>query len=119
VSAQDSLDLVSSGALRGLAARLSLRAPEAEIALENTTFVGGLLRAQLRKAQLLTEAIDTVADRWVQRVKRSYRSVRDTDQLRAGTIDHRAEQLLALRGEHTVMTARELVKVDGSQIHVG
>lgn len=31
----------------------------------------------------------------------------------------RADETLSLRSEHTLVTARQVVKVDGDQVHVG
>ena len=50
-------------------------------------------------------------------MKRSYRAVEETDQLRAGQIDYVAKETLSLHGENALLTAEELVKVDGEQIH--
>jgi Protein of unknown function (DUF3540) len=52
-------------------------------------------------------------------VPRSLRTVEAMDQLRAGQIDHVAQGTLNLHGENAVVTAEELVKLDGEQIHVG
>jgi len=57
--------------------------------------------------------------RFSQRVKNAYRRVEGMDQLRAQHIDHAADKTMSLRGENTLMTAKQLVKVDGEQIHMG
>lgn len=41
------------------------------------------------------------------------------DEIRAGTVDVRADDLASVRGENTIVSARELAKVDGKQIHIG
>jgi len=52
-------------------------------------------------------------------MKRSFRTVEDIDQLKAKKIDYAAETTMALRAEHAVVHAEELVKVDGKQIQMG
>ena len=59
------------------------------------------------------------AERISQRVKRLYRHVEDFEQLRADKVDYVANKTMSLRGQNTLMTAEELVKVDGEQIHLG
>jgi hypothetical protein len=48
-----------------------------------------------------------------------FRFVEEIDQTRAGTVDLRAQNLMAIRGENAVISARVLAKVDGEQIHIG
>ena len=68
---------------------------------------------------LVTETLDSVLDRFSQRVKRSYRTVEETDQLKAERIDYTASSTMSLHGENALVTAEQLVKVDGEQIHLG
>ena len=49
----------------------------------------------------------------------SEKRVDGLDQLKAEHVDHSAKKTMNLHGENAVMTARQLVKVDGEQIHVG
>ena len=41
------------------------------------------------------------------------------DQVEAGQIDYRASGMTRLHGKNTVITARDLVKADAKQIHMG
>ncbi len=56
---------------------------------------------------------------FTQTVRSAMRTVEDVDVVRAKRIDYRAEQTMSLHGEAAVVTAREVVKVDGSQIQLG
>ena len=47
------------------------------------------------------------------------RVVEECDYLRSGEVDYRADKNMSLRGDNTMVTAKELVKVDGGQIHLG
>ncbi len=53
------------------------------------------------------------------RIGRAYRTVEETDHLRAESIDHRAEKTLKMHAENSLLTSEQLVKVDGSQVHIG
>ena len=54
-----------------------------------------------------------------ERVKRALRFVEDFEELRAGRIHYVARTLLTLHGRGAAVTADELVKVDGAQVHIG
>lgn len=98
---------------------LHIRAAAADLTCRQMFITGAILQATLGRIKLFADSFDSLCERLHQRVKRSYRFVEETDQVRAENIDHRAEKLLNLRGENMVINARELVKVDGEQIHFG
>jgi hypothetical protein len=51
--------------------------------------------------------------------RHSSRSVEGLDRVHSGTIDYRAENMLGLHAQHLAATAKNVVKVDGGQIHLG
>jgi len=63
--------------------------------------------------------LDQVIGHFTQTVRSAMRTVEDVDVVRANRIDYRAEQTMSLHGAAAVVTAREVVKVDGSQIQLG
>jgi hypothetical protein len=105
VSAAEGIDLVSREAVSFAADRLEARAREGSLFLGSVKLIAG--------------AVDTMLERLSQSAKRVFRRVEEVDHLRAGQIDYAAEGLTRLHGEHTLVTARELVKADGKQIHFG
>jgi hypothetical protein len=129
------LEVAASGRLRlhgeaevaiASSATISATAPEAAMTARRARFSFGevsaiarALTAQLGRAKLVGEALETVMERVLARVKRSYRFVEEGDHLRAGAIDHRAERSLHLRGENAVIHGGKVVKVDGGQIQLG
>ncbi len=98
---------------------LQLRAKTGSVAVERLGFCGRVLSAQIGKVALLAQELDTRLDRLTQRAKRVFRFVEDIEQLRAGTVDMRADNLAAVRGQNTVVAARTLAKIDGEQVHIG
>lgn len=119
VTAQSGVALASQRKISLLSSELDVNAVTGNLTVQQMTFTGGLLQAYLEKIKLFASSLDSVLERLHQRVKRSYRFVEETDQVRAQNIDHRAEKLLNLRGKNAVINARELIKLDGEQIHVG
>jgi hypothetical protein len=105
ISADEDIDLVSRRTVSVAAKRVEACAGEGSVLLGSARLVAG--------------AVDSVFERLSQSVKRVFRYVEQVDHLRAGRIDHAAEGTARLHGEHTFITARELVKADGPQIHLG
>ena len=115
----EGVDLVSGGDL-GLTARgLNITAKQGSVAIDELGFFGRLLQAEVTKVTLVAQEMDSVFTRLSQRAKRVFRFVEELDQTRAGSIDMRAQNLVAVRGENTIVSARVLAKVDGEQIHLG
>ena len=119
VAAQEGVELVSARAVSVVAAGLDVNAAEGNVVLQRLSFLGDAVRAEIDRVKLFAGRFDSVLDRLSQRVKRSYRTVEEMDQLRAERIDYTAEKTMSLHAEHTLVTADELVKLDGEQIHLG
>ena len=111
ISSGSDISLVSGG--------LKIKALIGDVVIEKLSFVGAFFEGHLQRVKLVAESLDTILDRLYQRLKRSYRIIEESDHVRAGSIDLRAEGTVHVRGENTVLTAQELVKIDGEQIHVG
>lgn len=119
IGARDGIRIASPQALDLTANQLRVNAADAQLTLQRTSFAGTVLNSCVDTVKLAATSLDTVLDRWTQRVRQSLRRVDELDQLKAGQIDHAAHDTLALHGRNTLVTANKLVKVDGEQIHVG
>jgi hypothetical protein len=115
----EGVDIVSGGAVAMTSAELHVRAKKGTMAIEELGFFGRLVQAEVAKVSLVAQEVDSVLTRLTQRAKRVFRFVEEIDQTRAGTVDMRAQNLIAIRGENAVISARVLAKVDGEQIHLG
>lgn len=102
-----------------LSGRLDVRAVDAGLALERLSMFGRYLQGEIEKVKLLGDTFDTVFERVSQRMRRSFRTVTELEQVRTENLDMRARRTMNLHGENTVVTAKKLVKLDGDQIHVG
>lgn len=119
VAAQEGVDLVSAREVSVVAEGVRVSAAEGNVVLKGLSFLGEAVRAELDHVKLVAQRFDAVLERVSQRVQRSYRTVAETDQVRAARIDYTAEKTMSLHGEHALVTADALVKVDGEQIHLG
>jgi hypothetical protein len=115
----EGVDIVSGGAVAMTSTELHVRAKKGTMAIEELGFFGRLVQAEVAKVSLVAQEVDSVLTRLTQRAKRVFRFVEEIDQTRAGTVDMRAQNLIAIRGENAVISARVLAKVDGEQIHLG
>lgn len=105
VAATDGVALASNGAVSIDATRIDARAQEGSLVVS--------------KARLLATTLDATIERVSQTVKRIFRRVEELEHVRAGQIDVAADGNLRMHGENTLLTARQLVKADGKQIHIG
>ncbi|MBM4359035.1 MAG: DUF3540 domain-containing protein [Deltaproteobacteria bacterium] len=119
VLAREGVTIASPKEVALVAGELRAAASRARTALGELVHVGASVLGQVDTVKLVGQALDVVVERSIARAKRAFRFVEESDTVRAGEIDQRAEGLASLRGEHAVVTAEKLVKVDGGQIHVG
>ena len=119
VAAQEGVELVSGTSVSVVSGRVDVHAADGNVALGRLTFLGTLVRAEIESIKLFASQLDAVVERVAERVKRSFRTVEETDQVRAERIDYAAQKSMSLHAENALVTAKELVKLDGEQIHVG
>jgi hypothetical protein len=119
VAAQEGVDLLSAQQVSVTANEVRVTAAEGHVVVSQLSVLGSFVKAEFDKIKVLAESCDSVFDRLLQRVKRSYRFVSEHDQVRAAQLDYSAENNASLRGSNTLITAKDLVKVDGEQIHLG
>lgn len=70
-------------------------------------------------ARLACSVADLVTQRSQVQAERSYRTIAATEHVRTRVLDVQAEQVVHLRARHTLVTAQQLTKLDGAQVHVG
>jgi len=108
------------------AERARIAAPEIDLHAGLASFVLDELVQIGRKASLFVknirqvgEMMETFAEHVLVRAQRGSRFIEESDQLRAGDIDHRAEGTLQMRAKSMFMTADTVVRMDADQIHMG
>ena len=119
ITGRAGMSLVSGTSMDVVTGRFSLDAVTTSFASETVALVARTVSAELDKARVAARVVDGFFERVTQRAKRALRIVEEADQVRAGRIDYVAEASMTLNADNTVVTARQLVKVDGSQIQLG
>lgn len=113
------LEIGVGGRLTLAGSEMAVRARSARMLIEEVHHAGERLTAHVSRLKLVGLTFETLTERLLTRVRRSYRFVEETDQVRSAEIDHRASETLRLSGRNAFMLADGVVKVDGEQIHMG
>jgi uncharacterized protein DUF3540 len=119
VSADAGVSLSTPARLTMSSDETVLRASRATVLVASVSAVGRELLASIGEMKIVGTAFESIVDRVRQFARHSFRTVEDIDQVRSRAIDYRADELVSVRGGNVVTTARELVKLDGQQVHIG
>lgn len=71
------------------------------------------------EARMVAGSVTTIADRWTQRLKLSFRWIEELEQTSAGQLVQKVRDLFSLQSRQAVLTAKQDVKIDGERIHMG
>lgn len=119
LAAQGGLDLASPAAVGVSAGELHVQARTGHAAVEELSLFARTVFASLAKVTRVGQVLELFVDRVTQRSKHSVRVIEELDHTRAETIDYRAAKTAHVRAEHALVDGKELVKLDGGQIHLG
>lgn len=115
----DGLELITPKSVNVTSGELGIHTARAKLFASEIVAIGAEVLGELTNVKLRGTFLDKVYERVSERVQRSFRRVDELDQLKAKQMDYLAEETLCLRSENMVAVAKELVKVDGEQIHFG
>jgi len=119
LSAAKAVDIGSGAKIRVAAPEIDLHAGLGRFVLDELLQVGRRATLYVAKIRSVGEIVETFAEHVLTRTKRSSRFIEDSDHVRAGDIDYRAEGNLQLQAETAFITADTVVRVDAEQIHMG
>lgn len=119
LQSQETLSLRSQDALLMQSEQLQLASDKAQCVVNEMDYVGQQVRSQVGVVRLLAKVYESIVDRLSFMSKSSYKVTETVDHTRAGTVDMQAEQSARLHAKYTMVTAKDLVKVDGKHIHMG
>lgn len=119
VTAQEGVRVVTPGETAIASGKVRVDAGEASLAVGAMTYVGERLVAQVDRAKTVARSVESVADRWVQRVERAYRFIGQSEQVRAEYYELSARSAVTIKAQTTIVSSGELTKINGGQIHLG
>ncbi|MGO3126008.1 MAG: DUF3540 domain-containing protein [Advenella sp.] len=100
-------------------AQLKLSAEKGQCVIDEMQYVGRELKTTVGMMRVIGKVYESIMDRLSFMSRTSFKLTEEVEHLRAGTIDYQAEQSARLHSKYTMVTAKDLVKVDGKQIHMG
>lgn len=121
VSVKSATELVLEGP-KGLAmqtGQLRIDAQVADCRVGRMNYQGEEASATVTRIRVIGRIYEAVVDRLVHLSKSAFRMTEGLEQVQAGQIDYRANEMARLHGRNTVVTARNLIKTDAKQIHMG
>jgi hypothetical protein len=119
ITTQDGLELASAAPVRVTAPTVDVSAIEGRLGFQVLDLFASTFRVELDKVKAIASKVDAVLDRLRLRARSSLRTVEELDQVRARHIDYAARGNAHFRGENTLVTAEDLVKVNADQVHLG
>ncbi len=119
LSGADSLELAAKERIDVSTRDLQVRADKAGAVVKTVEILGRALETSFHHVKSFASQVDALADTFSATMKRSLRVVSDVDMTRARVIDTRAEGTLTMHAENTAVTARQVTKIDSSQIQIG
>lgn len=85
---------------------------EVEIKAEDIT-----LRSKV--SHWIAECMNQISKRWFVKADDAWRKIKYSEDVEARNISYQAEEVLSVKGKLTAISGSTVVKVDGSQIHMG
>jgi len=119
IAASDDLQLRSDKRLALQGDELQLRARLGRVLLDECSMVLRSLFAHVTKSTLVAKVLESFADRVAAHSRTSSRTVEELDHVQAGAIHYKAQTTAQIGAQHALISAGELVKLDGGQIHLG
>ncbi|WP_295986178.1 DUF3540 domain-containing protein [uncultured Variovorax sp.] len=113
------IDLQSDTTIATRSPQWTLAAQRAQCTVSELDYQGGEVRFSVLVSRFVGRACEVVLDRLSLLTRSSFRITEEVEQVRAGQIDMQASRTLRLHAKNTLVTSKELVKVDAEQIHMG
>jgi hypothetical protein len=119
ILANEGVSLTSGASVAVNAPELVARTMKATIFSESLSYVGRKIEAQVERIKHVGQALESAIDLVTSRVKHSYRTIEELEEVKAKELSVSAEATLNMHGKNTIVSAEKLAKLDGEQIHIG
>ncbi|KQU87099.1 hypothetical protein ASC78_02665 [Variovorax sp. Root318D1] len=100
-------------------AQLRIGAQSADCQVGRMSYQGEEARATVLNIRIVGRVYEAIVDRLIHLSKSAFRMTEGLEQLQAGQIDYKASETARVHGRNTVVTAKDLIKADAKQIHMG
>lgn len=114
-----SLTLNSEQQLALNSQHLQVKSAHGECAIGALQYQGDEVTARIGIGRWVGERCESVWHTVTHLSQLLFRQVKQTEHVRAGQLDYQAQDYLRLHSRNTLITAKEIAKIDSEQIHVG
>jgi len=115
----EGLQMTTPHGLGVSADELQVQAKTGRAAISELSLVVRSMFASVTKATRVGQVLDLLVDRVTQRSAHSVRVIEGLDRTQAQTLDLRASGDAHIQATHALVNGKNLVKMDGGQIHLG
>ncbi|WP_039056539.1 DUF3540 domain-containing protein [Enterobacter sp. Bisph1] len=119
LSVPGDLRIASQGALTLSSEALNVSAAKGDCHISEMTYSGDKISAWVTLSRVVGKRAESVWQTVTQLSHNLFRTTRQTEQVRAGQLDMKAEDYLRMHAHNTVITSKAITKVDSEQIHMG
>ncbi len=119
IEAGEGLELCTPAALELRADETRLQSRSVKLFIDECAAMIRSAFASLTKLTHVGEVVELLVSRFTQHSEHSTRVIAGLDHTQAEDVDLRAGNNVHVRSERTVVNGREVVKLDGGQIHLG
>lgn len=119
MSVPGDLQICSQGELSLSSAALRISAEQGDCHISEMKYSGDSLSAWVSLSRIVGKRAESVWQTVTQISHNLFRSTRQTEQVRAGQLDMKAEDYTRLHAQNVVITSKAITKVDSEQIHMG
>ena len=119
ITAREGVRVITPGEAAVASGKVRVDAAEGSLAVGAMSYVGERLVAQVDRVKTVARSVESVADRWVQRVERAYRFIGQSEQVRAEYYELSARSAVTIKAQTTIVSSGDLTKINGGQIHLG
>ena len=98
---------------------LDIDAQSAVVKIEQVMITGSTLHSKWNRVKTAAKSIEVSADRWIQRLIRSYRCVEEFEESKIGRLRYLVKGMCTIKSKKTAIISDESVKIDGSKIMLG
>jgi hypothetical protein len=116
---QEQVELSSEGSLEIAAPQTSLHTLRANLNAADSTFTGKSIFATVQSLKVVASSIESLAESVIERCASLIRQISGSEQVLARNLQYRAEELCSMHGKNSMLTAKQLVRIDSDQIHIG
>ena len=119
LSVPGDLHIRSAGELTLSGEALCVSAQQGDCHISEMKYSGDKLSAWVSLSRIVGKRAESVWQTVTQISHNLLRTTRQTEQVRAGQLDMKAEDYARLHAHNTVITSKAITKVDSEQIHMG